>query len=109
MSDIGFESALEEAFQRQLGPELRSQLHLARSGICRLSRDRTVFERAAPKIFRSTPSAEELQALFAANAESANVVATTSGTCTASQQARSRRKKGQKAQAAEGVGPTVGL
>ena len=34
MSDIGFESALEEAFERQLGPELRSQLHLARSAIC---------------------------------------------------------------------------
>ena len=27
LSDVGFESALEQAFGRQLGPELRSQLH----------------------------------------------------------------------------------
>ncbi len=74
MSDIGFESALEHAFERQLGPELR----LARSDICRLGRDRTVFERGAPRIFRSTPSPEELQALFTAYAESTNVVVATS-------------------------------
>ena len=33
MSDIGFESALEHAFGRPLAPELRSQMHLARSAI----------------------------------------------------------------------------
>ncbi len=69
MSDIGFETALEHAFERQLGPEFRSQLHLARSAICRLGRNRTVFERAAPKIFSSTLSSEESQALFTAHAE----------------------------------------
>ena len=36
LSDVGFESALEQAFGRQLGSELRSQLHLARSAICRI-------------------------------------------------------------------------
>ena len=64
MSDIGFESALEHAFERQLGPEFRSQLHLARSAICKLGRSRTVFERAAPKIYSSTLNPEELQTLF---------------------------------------------
>ncbi len=108
MSDIGFESAPEHAFDRRLGPELRSQLHLVRSAICRLGRDRSVFERAAPKIFKSKPSSEELQALFTAHAESTNVVVAGSGTRMASQQTRNRRKKGQKAQVAEGAVPTVG-
>ena len=53
MTDIGFENALETAFGRKLGPELRSQLHLARSAICRLGRDVTILNRAAPKIFSS--------------------------------------------------------
>jgi hypothetical protein len=68
-----------------------------------LGRDRTAFERAAPKIFSSTLSSEELQALFSAYAECTNSVASSSGTSKASQQAKSRRKKGQKAQAAEGA------
>ena len=75
MSDIGFESALEHAFERQLEPEIRSQLHLARSAICRLGRDRTAFERAAPKIFSSRLSSEELQALFSAYAGATDSVA----------------------------------
>ena len=48
-SGVGFEFALEQAFGRQLGPELRSQLHLARSAICRIGWDRLLFERQAPK------------------------------------------------------------
>ncbi len=76
MSDIGFETALEHAFERELGPEFRSQLHFARSAICRLGRNRTVFERAAPKIFSSTLSSEELQALFTAYAECTTPVTT---------------------------------
>ena len=71
MSDIGFESALEHAFEKQLGPEFRSQLHLTRSAICRLGRSRTVFERTAPKIYSSTLNPEELQALFTVHHECA--------------------------------------
>ena len=54
LSDAGFESALEQAFggrRRPLSPELRSQLHLARSAICRIGRDRVLFDRRAPKIW----------------------------------------------------------
>ncbi len=36
MTDLRFERAIEGAFCRPLGPELRSQLHLARSAVCRL-------------------------------------------------------------------------
>ena len=74
-SDIGFESALEHAFERQLGPEFRSQLHLVRSAICKLGRSRTVSERAAPKIYSSALSQEELQALFGAYAGATDSVA----------------------------------
>ncbi len=37
--DIGFVSALEHAFEKQLGPESRAQLQLARSAYCRLVKD----------------------------------------------------------------------
>ena len=74
-SDIGFESALEHAFERQLGPEFRSQLHLARSAICKLGRSRTVFERAAPNLYSAALSQEELQALFSAYAGATDSVA----------------------------------
>ena len=103
MSDIGFESAPEHAFARQLGPELRSQLHLARSAICRLGRDRNAFDKAAQQIFSSTLSWEELQAMFTAYAGACRSIASPSGASKASQQAKNRRKKAQKAQAAEDV------
>ena len=102
MSDVGFESALEDAFQRQLSPELRSQLHLARSAICRLGRDRTVFDRAAPKIFSSSLSQEEMEALFSTYAECTNSVTSASGTSKAAQRARSRRRM------ADPTGPYTG-
>ncbi len=85
---------------------MRSQLHLARAAICRLTLDRTKFDRAVPKIFSSTLSSEEMQALFSTYAECTmgpGPWAKASGTSKASQQAKSRRKKGQKAQAAEGA------
>ena len=50
MNDVRFEAALEETFGRTLGPELRSQLHLARNAIVRLAGSRTAFERAVPEI-----------------------------------------------------------
>ena len=105
MSDIGFESALEHAFERQLGAELRSQLHLARAAICRLTLDRTKFDRAVPKLFGSTLSSEEVQVVFSTYAacSECTMEPKASGTSKASQQAKSRRKKGQKAQAAEGA------
>jgi len=103
MSDIGFESALEHAFARQLGPEVRSQLHLTRSAICRLGRDRNVFDKPAPKTFSSTLSWEELQAMFTAYAGACHSIASPSGASKASQRAKKRRKKTQKAQAAEDV------
>ena len=71
LSDVGFESALEQAFGRQLGPELRSQLHLARSAICRIGRDRVLFERQAPKVYGPTVTPEELNQLFPAYADCA--------------------------------------
>ena len=103
MSDIGFDSALENAFERQLSPELRSQLHLARSAICRLGQDFTLFERVAPNIFSSQLTQEELNALFRAYSACNRLVASASGTPKASQQAKRRPKKSQKVQAAEGV------
>ena len=60
LSDVGFESAMEQAFRRQLGPELRSQLHLARSAICRLGRDRGNFMRTAPRIFNGALGDQEM-------------------------------------------------
>ena len=71
LSDVGFESALETAFKRQLGPELRSQMHLARNAICRIGRDRVLFERQAPKVYGSSVTTEELNALFPAYADCA--------------------------------------
>ena len=105
MSDIGFESALEHAFQRQLGDELRSQLHNSRAAICRLTLDRTKFDRAVPKLFSSTLSSEEVQVVFSTYAacSECTMEPKASGTSKASQQAKSRRKKGQKVQAAEGA------
>ena len=69
VGDIGFESALEHAFEKQLEPKFHSELHLARNAICRLGRSPTVFERAAPKIYSSTLNPEELQALFTVHQE----------------------------------------
>jgi hypothetical protein len=86
MTDIGFENALETAFSRQLGPEMRSQLHLARSAICRLGRDVTVFHRAAPKIFSSQLHPDELNALFMAYSGCTDSIGSVSGNCRISQQ-----------------------
>ena len=67
LSDVGFESALQQAFGRQLGPELLSQLHYARSAICRIGRDRVLFERQAPKVYAGEQlNAEQLNELFPA-------------------------------------------
>ena len=110
MSDIGFESALEQAFERQLGPELRSQLNLTRSAIRRLGRDRTTFKRAAPEIFSSALASEEVQALFSGHGGATSSIAfSLSGTSAAAAlQAKSRRKKTpQTAQAAEGAARVV--
>ena len=88
MSDIGFECTLETAFGRRLGPELRSQLHLARSAIGRLGRDVTAFQRAAPKIFSSQLHPDELSALFIAYSGCTDSIGSASGTCRASQHAK---------------------
>jgi hypothetical protein len=62
-----------------------------------------LFERAAPTIFSSQLTQEELDAVFRAYSTCNELVASASGTSKASQQAKSRRKKSQKAQAAEGA------
>ena len=103
MTDIGFENALETAFGRRLGPELRSQLHLARSAICRLGRDLAVFQRAAPKIFGSELQADELKQLFISYSACTQSIGVESGAYALSQQAKSRRKKSQKTKAVECV------
>ena len=72
LSDIGFENILEKVFVRQLCPEVRSQMHMARNAICRLGRDRMVFDRAAPKIPTSALPHVEMEALFAAYVECTN-------------------------------------
>ena len=101
MTDIGFENALETAFGRRLGPELRSQLHLARSAICRLGRDVTVFQRAAPKKFGSQLHPDDLKELFISYSGCTDSIGVESGACALSQQAKSRRKKNRTTKAAE--------
>ena len=64
MSDLQFEQAIEGAFGRPLGPELRSQLHLSRSAVCRLGQNPEVCARALPKIFSSTLQPDEMNAAF---------------------------------------------
>ena len=66
MTDSVFETCLERAFGRQLEPELRSQLLLACASICRLGGNRSQFDEAAPKIFSTELSPEELDELFGA-------------------------------------------
>ena len=94
MTDIGFEHALETAFGRQLGPEMRSQLHLARSAICRLGRDVTILHRAAPKIFSSPLQTDELNALFIAYAGCTDSISSACGKSRISQQAKKRLSTG---------------
>ena len=101
MTDIGFENALETAFGRKLGPELRSQLHLARSAICRLGRDVTVFQRAAPKIFGSQLQPDDVMELFISYSVCTHSIGVESEVFALSQQAKSRRKKNQKIKAAD--------
>ncbi len=64
MTDLRFEQAIEGAFGRSLGPELRSQLHLARSAVCRLGQNPEVCARALPKVFSSTLQPDEINAAF---------------------------------------------
>ena len=64
MSDLQFEQAIEGAFGRPLGPELRSQLHLSRSAVCRLGQNPEVCARALPKIFSSTLQPDEMNVAF---------------------------------------------
>lgn len=69
MSNVAFEYFLEQAFDMELGPELRSQLHLGRSAICRMGRDRITFERKAAKIFGKDATPEQLSQLWPAHAD----------------------------------------
>ena len=71
LSDIRFESAMDQAFRRHLGPKLRSQLHLARSAICHLRRDRSNFMMTAPRIFNGALGDQEMNELYRAYAECA--------------------------------------
>ena len=66
MGERGFEKAMQRTFARHLDPELRTQLHCTRTAIGRIGQDRTVCERAAPRIFHSAMSAQELKDVFAA-------------------------------------------
>ena len=90
LSDVSFECALEHAFGRELGPQLRSQMHLARSAICRIGRDRVLFERQAPKIYGPEITTEELSELFLAYADCA---AYTSLSRKASREPKTRKPK----------------
>ena len=63
-TDLRFEQAIEGAFGRPLGPELRSELHLSRSAVCRLGQNPEVCARALPKIFSSTLQPDEMNAAF---------------------------------------------
>lgn len=73
-----FRGSLVDAFGRSLESELNSQLHLARSSIVRLGRDRAAFDCAVPKIFGRLLSDEHHTQLFAAySAASAGGAATT--------------------------------
>ena len=69
LSDAGFRHALEKSFMRPLGAELRAQCHLGRSAICRMGRDRVIFDRQAPKIYGDAITPHELEALFEAYSE----------------------------------------
>ena len=62
--DVGFEIALERAFQHQLSAEMRSQLHLGRSSIARIGRDWELFARQAPKVYDAPVSEEELRSVW---------------------------------------------
>ena len=64
MTDLRLEQAIEGAFGRPLGPELRSQLHLARSALCRLGQNPEVCARALPKIFSSALQPDEMNAVI---------------------------------------------
>ena len=69
LSDVGFEQALEKTFMRPVKADMRAQCHLARSAICRMGRNRVIFDRQAPRIYGDTITAHELEALFDAYSE----------------------------------------
>jgi hypothetical protein len=108
LSDVAFEAALEQAFQRQLLPELRSQLHGARSAICRMGRDRFLFERQArEKVYGPEVTAAELNELFPAYADCAVSVGNDRGASvrphqppTSKRRKKPRDREGNRAEAA---------
>ena len=72
LSAVEFERELGQAFGRTPRPEVRSQLHRTRAGICRLGRDRDNFMRSAPKIFDGALGDQQLTELYQAYAKCAN-------------------------------------
>ena len=99
MPDSVFETCLERSFGRQLEPELRSQLLLARASICRLGGNRSQFDQAAPKIFSTELSPEELDELFGAyqDCKQQQAITTLFGT----QHGKGKRKRRHRAATAE--------
>ena len=102
LSNVGFESALEQAFggrRSPLSPQLRSQLHLARSAICRIGRDRGLFDRQAPKIWcprwciPTVTTLADLNAMFPAYADCAISVGNDHGQPPAPDVRTSNRRK----------------
>ena len=81
LTDAGFELNLRTAFGNRCSPERRNQLYLTRSAICRLGRDRMVFNRAAPKMWSRTLFEDDLDLLhvsYVACMHAANAVAAAS-------------------------------
>ena len=98
MPDSVFETCLERSFGRQLEPELRSQLLLARASICRLGGNRSQFDQAAPKIFTKL-NPEELDELVGAyqDCKQQQAITTLFGT----QHGKGKRKRRHRAATAE--------
>jgi len=61
LTEVRFESELEDAFGRSLGQLVRSQLRLARAAICRLASDYPSFISTVRKIFDKISEAEMTQ------------------------------------------------
>ena len=67
LSDVAFEETLGEAFNNpMLGPDRRSQFHLARSAVSRIGRDWILFQRQGPKVWGPMVSEEELKQMHVA-------------------------------------------
>lgn len=74
MTPIAFEYALEHAFQGQLSSELRSQVHLARSAICRLGASEANFRIEFQKCFATQLTSQEATALYGVYATAASSI-----------------------------------